>query len=123
MTDVGDIVLGILQLVVGGALGGVARWILLNPKSWTDRVGMVVMGAIMGYYVGPQALPVILGLMTSGWLFGLKIMPDMDKLPGFSAFAVGASGVALLGIGVDWIAAIRRKRAQIDPIIPTGEAK
>lgn len=110
-----------VQLLIGGGAGGVARWILLQPKAWSDRIGMVVLGIILGFYVSPELEPTLLSAMTSGVLFGVHLTIDEDKLPGFSAFATGVLGIALLGFGVDWFNSFRKQREEaetIDPLSP-----
>lgn len=108
-----------ISLIVGGAMGGVARWILLQPKAWSDRLGMVVLGGILGFYVSPQLEPTISWLMTSGLIFGVHFAVDVDKLPGFSAFATGVGGIALLGFAVDWVSGFRKQRSEEGSIDPT----
>lgn len=120
------LILPTMQLALGGALGGVARWILLQPKSWTDRLGTVALGAILGVYASPQIEPSLQSAMASGVFFGLKILPDVDKLPGFTAFATGVLGITLLGVGFDWVTLTRNKwkGAIVDPSSASnGETK
>ena len=106
-----------VQLVIGGAMGGVARWILLQPKNWSDRVGAVVLGAILGYYVSPVFEPSLLDAMTSGKFFGFKLLVDVDKLPGFTATALGFGGIGLLGFALDWITGrLNRFKQQTDVV-------
>lgn len=108
-----------MQLVLGGAAGGVARWIFVQPKAWSDRLGMVVLGAIFGFYVSPQFAPTILDVMTGGLIFGIHFAVDTDKFPGFAAFATGGGAIFLIGLAVDWATNFRRQRSQdgaVDPL-------
>ena len=74
--DLITVIFPTLQLAVSGALGGVARWILLQPKSWTDRLGTVVLGAILGAEASPQIEPSLQSAMASGLFFGLLELGD-----------------------------------------------
>lgn len=102
------------QLTVGGAMGGVARWILLQPKEWSDRIGTVVLGAILGFYVSPQLEPSFHSWLTDGVFFGVHFVIDDEKLPGFTAFATGVGGIALLGFGLDWFTLLRKRKTESD---------
>lgn len=102
-----------VQITIGGAMGGVARWLFLQVKLW-DGLSAVVLGAILGFYVSPLAAPGI-GKLLSGFT------TDAEKLPTFAAFATGVAGIGVVGFILDWVGEFRRKHkeAAIDPK-PTG---
>lgn len=106
-----------VQLVIGGAMGGVARWFFLRVKIW-DGLSAVVLGAILGYYASP-----ILEPMMAGALSGFAT--DPAKLPAFAAFATGVLGIALVGFAIDWFQAKAKqltKEGSVDPIPkPSGD--
>lgn len=79
------------QLVLAGAMGGVARVILFRPPLW-DSISAVVLGGIVGFYASGALAP---GIANALALVGFQV--NDDKLPTFASFTTGVGAVTIVG--------------------------
>lgn len=93
-----------LHLALAGASGGAGRWfyaIIMDKKMLPKQAAATVgLGVILGVFVSP----LVVGF-ASGQLLGWGFQPDPDKMPSFTAFAMGLGGVGLLGAAIDFLKA------------------
>jgi hypothetical protein len=80
-------------LILGGMFGGALRWAFLKAKFW-DGLSNMLVGAILGYYVSPYAVP----LMAPG-LSGLT--SDLANVERLSALIIGIVGIGFIGLIID----------------------
>lgn len=103
-----------VQLVIGGGMGGIARWLFLQT-SWRQGLIAIILGAILGYYVSPQFEPLMAGALAG-------FAADPEKLPAFAAFATGVGGIGIIGFIIDWVN-YRRKQLSSGPSVETKTPK
>lgn len=105
-----------LQLVVAGALGGIARWLIViiadSKLAPRQAAAMTALGGIVGFYASPPFEPALGGVLER-----LGFITDPEKLPAFSAFATGSVAIGVMGLIVDnWFN--RKKPSQELPVAP-----
>ncbi len=88
------------KFAIGGAMGGVVRWLTLR-EDWKSGLISIIVGAICAVYASPLALPSLESV-----LFKLDVKPD--QAAGLSGFLIGIGGVTFAGFLID-VWKIRRR--------------
>jgi len=94
------------QAVIGGALGGLVRWLSLRTNL-TDGIIAIVVGAICAVYLGPLAQPIINVVLG-------QIVLDADARQSLAGFIIGLGGISVSGTVMDYWASRRRRASKED---------
>ena len=107
-----------VQLSLSGALGGLARWlmVIVMDKKMATKQGLatVALGALVGAYVTPQAGHTI----AAAFEFIFRSPMDPEKAPFFNAFLLGILGVAAVGFAIDAFSFWTKKKLAGDDNVP-----
>jgi hypothetical protein len=100
---------------VAGAMGGVTRWlyvILVDKKmAISQGVSTVILGAILGYYASPNFVGAAEAMLDFGHL-----STNPDRMPTFTAFLTGVTGIGVVGLVIDLLGAWRKKLIPEPPV-------
>lgn len=89
------------QLLIGGAVGGLVRWLTLR-SSLTDGLVSIIVGGLCAVYLSPLAQPAV-NVILGG------VVLDSDARISLTAFVLGIGGISVSGAVMDYWNAKRRR--------------